>query len=324
MSRSWENFLFWMQHSVVLDTGDYRKTVFIAGVGRSGTTWLAETINFDGSYRVMFEPFHPKRNPMLRGWHDAQYIRPSDSSRRKLDAASRILSGNIHTKWVNRLNRRKFATQRLIKEVRANLLLKWLKTNFPEMPLVFILRHPCAVAASKMQTAREHGFEWVNSLDVYLRQADLMEDHLSSFRSAMMQVEDPFEKFIHIWCIENYVPMKQLEADQVHILFYEDLCAAPEPTLTAVMGYLKRPISSGMFQAVLKPSALTRPHSAILTDQDLIYPWRKTVSMEQSRLARNILAVYGLQNLYGADDLPALTGAEALDLPKKHSLSAKL
>ena len=33
-------------------------TIIIAGVGRSGTTLLAETINYDNQFRLMFEPFH--------------------------------------------------------------------------------------------------------------------------------------------------------------------------------------------------------------------------------------------------------------------------
>ena len=38
-----------------VDTHDYRKTIFLAGSARSGTTWLQEIVNFNNDYRVLFE-----------------------------------------------------------------------------------------------------------------------------------------------------------------------------------------------------------------------------------------------------------------------------
>ena len=41
---------------VDLGKGDHRDAVFLAGSGRSGTTWLSEVINYKGGYRYVFEP----------------------------------------------------------------------------------------------------------------------------------------------------------------------------------------------------------------------------------------------------------------------------
>ena len=43
---------------------DYRRSVYLAGDGRSGTTWISEIINCDNRYRYMFEPFHPSFVPL--------------------------------------------------------------------------------------------------------------------------------------------------------------------------------------------------------------------------------------------------------------------
>src|SRR5579872_7287496 len=40
--------------------------VLIAGSGRSGTTWLAQVVNHDHSYRYYHEPFGPAVSPALR------------------------------------------------------------------------------------------------------------------------------------------------------------------------------------------------------------------------------------------------------------------
>ena len=53
---------------VDLARGDPGKTVFLAGTGRSGTTWLAGLINHDQSYRDVFEPFHPGKVEALGGF----------------------------------------------------------------------------------------------------------------------------------------------------------------------------------------------------------------------------------------------------------------
>ena len=36
--------------------------------------------------------------------------------------------------------------RRLISESRLNLWLKWLRVNFKGMPIVLVMRHPCAAA----------------------------------------------------------------------------------------------------------------------------------------------------------------------------------
>ena len=39
---------------MIVDIGNYKKTIFIAGSGRSGTTWLMELINRNNEYRLEY------------------------------------------------------------------------------------------------------------------------------------------------------------------------------------------------------------------------------------------------------------------------------
>src|SRR5262249_34530295 len=136
---------------VVLDTGDYRQTVMLAGVGRSGTTWVEQVINHGNDYREMFEPFHFEKTPDCAHFKVHQYLRTDCRDPRYLSPATRIVTGRIHSPWIDRFNHRHWARQRLIKDIRVNLLLKWLHARFPGMPLLLMLRHPCAVASSCLQ-----------------------------------------------------------------------------------------------------------------------------------------------------------------------------
>ena len=145
------------------DLARYDQTVFLAGTGRSGTTWLEDLINFDGSYRVMFEPFHTRRTDVLREWNYRQYLRPTNLDEKFVHPATQILSGKVRSKWIDQFRCRPIVTRRLIKDIRANLILKWIKHNFPEIRIVLLLRHPCAVASSKLQQ------DWETHLEDFWR-----------------------------------------------------------------------------------------------------------------------------------------------------------
>ena len=58
------------------DTKNINNTIIVAGVGRSGTTLLAETINYDNKFRLMFEPFHKYKVKTLSEMNYRLYISP--------------------------------------------------------------------------------------------------------------------------------------------------------------------------------------------------------------------------------------------------------
>src|SRR3712207_9472155 len=78
-----------------VDLGDHRNSVFLAGSGRSGTTWVAEIINHRNGYRLVFEPFHPGRVGICGSFRRKQYLRPDDRREAYLGPARRILTGGV-------------------------------------------------------------------------------------------------------------------------------------------------------------------------------------------------------------------------------------
>src|SRR5271166_3116404 len=85
---------------------DYRKTSFIAGFGRSGTTWLLELLNFRNDFRVLFEPFDHNLVALAVNFTEHQYLRPDDDDPHFLKPAQAILSGRIRDDSVDQYNRR--------------------------------------------------------------------------------------------------------------------------------------------------------------------------------------------------------------------------
>ena len=126
-------------HRFCIDLGNYKNTKLIAGIGRSGTTWLEEIVNYNNTYRIMFEPFRVDKVDIISNWNYHQYIRNKNKEERYLKPTKIILSGKIRNEWIDHHNRKVFANKRIIKDIRANLFLNWIKNYFPEIPIVYII-----------------------------------------------------------------------------------------------------------------------------------------------------------------------------------------
>ncbi len=297
-----------LRNLFIFDVGDYRNTVFLAGAGRSGTTWVEEVINSNNEYRMMFEPFHSKHVDLLGDWNYVQYLRVNDHNDKYLKPATSILSGNIRNNWIDKFNKRFFSQKRLIKDIRAQFILKWIKHNFPEIPIILLLRHPCAVANSRLKLG------WDTHLEDLLAQDELMEDFLNPFKEELENAKDKdlFDKQIYMWCIENYVPLKQFNKGEALIVFYEDICLNPTTEIERIVSFIGGDFSSKMIENANKPSALSQQDSAVVSGSDLVSSWRKNISDEQVERAYEILSIFGLQKIYNKSDLPLVSGSETL------------
>jgi hypothetical protein len=183
----------------------------------------------------------------------------------------------------------------VIKEIRANLMLKWMKTHFADIRLVMMLRHPCADANSRLHLG------WQSHLDELLAQDDLVADHLAPFLADIRSAKTEFEKHVFLWCIENYVPLRQLARDDVHLVFYENLCEHPKREVERLFAFLDRPVEPAVFKRLSQPSELSREESAVVRGGSLVDSWRLYVAPDQARRAIEILALFGLDRIYSLE-----------------------
>ena len=287
--------------------GDASTTTMIAGTGRSGTAWAVNIANYDNAARYLFEPFNPYEVPVCARFRYRQYLRPDDVDPAYVEPARAVITGRVRNPWVDRFNRRLVSRRRIIKEIRANLMLKWLKNRFPEMKLVLMLRHPCADANSRLRLG------WRSHVDELLGQPDLVADHLLPFRSVIRSAGSPFEEYVVFWCIENYVALRQLNRADVHLIFYEELCARPREAVERLFAFLGRPVTPAVFRRLAQPSELSREESAVMSGASLLDDWRAQVSPEVVARAMRILASFGLDAIYSAEtSMPDVEAAVAM------------
>jgi len=203
------------------------KPIFITGHGRSGTTWIGNTFKQAPGILYYGEPSNPK---VVKGGeysHWFRYVRPDENDPYFESCLNRAFKGLItygRGWWVTRPYRRFLPGYRVvIKEVAPLLLLEWVYKRYqPEV--LFVLRHPCAVALSE----RNKSTSVERPIKEMLKQPDLVEDHLKSYITVMEKAKTPFEVYGALWGARNRVIMDLVpKYPEWKILFYEDLCENP-------------------------------------------------------------------------------------------------
>lgn len=228
----------------------------VAGSGRSGTTWVLDTIASENQLRTIFEPLHPV---VVKGGHSnaCRYL-PDDVEDMQLrNFMEDVFLGNYHSMWTDyrvrpdrlREDLKSLPTlvgvkccfrrwqkllrnyyryrgtlqypQIIVKMIRANLMLGWLHQKFGAR-IVLVIRHPGAVIESKMRLG---GNDWEASslLQHYLQDKRLQQNYLAPYNDLLNRDLDPAAAHAAIWCIENCMPLSQAKQYGHIVVFYEKL-----------------------------------------------------------------------------------------------------
>lgn len=282
-------------------------SVLLAGMGRGGTTWAGNILNYDGRQRVLFEPFHPEQVRLARGFERPHYIHPQETDHPLAKSARKILSGQPRGRWVDRDNASWGYRGRIIKEIQANLMLGWLQEIAPHVPIVLMVRHPMAVFRSWLSLGwadslpgQVRGFERVAQHDALLRDHPRIADVLET-----IDPRNPLERVVFQWAVYHYVPVQQL-GGKFHTLYYERLVTEPERETRRLFAFLGR-----AYDAEELRKALGAPSSTNFLKRDVsrraasvAAEWRGAFRKEQIDRANRILEGFGLQDIYDEAGLP--------------------
>jgi hypothetical protein len=316
MTPAWQ-YAKKVRSRLFVDLGGPEDAVLLAGMARSGTTWTAQLLNYDGTHRVVFEPFHPQRVKLAEPFKYVQYLRADHRDEIKTAAALRILSGNVRSSWVDVENTGFVFRRRIIKEIRSNLMLRWLAGISPRMPVVLLVRHPLAVAASWLQLGwGGRGSDGrSNDLEVILAQPELLAD-FPVIQDVGQRIDhhDHLQRIIFQWCVFHLVPFTQFRAGELNVLFYENLVLHPEREIDNLFRRLGRPYDWARISvAINRPSRTTKSFHE--SPRRLLAGWQDVLDVDQIRTATSILAMFGLDSLYARESLdvvePAAFGASS-------------
>jgi hypothetical protein len=290
-------------------------SVLIAGVGRSGTTWLADLINFDGCYRDLFEPFHPwmvpAAAPLLGSWYQRAGDAPPPAF---ADYVGRVLRGRVRHAWIDRFNRRALARGRLVKAIRANLFLGWLSAEYPQVKIILLIRHPAAVARSRL--ALPAGWEWRPTLAELLEQRTLREQLSPAQWRLVADAQGSFDEYLLTWSISHRLPLAALQPDSVLPVFYERLRSEPEAQLRRVFAFIGRPWDAACLHAHGAPSKTARRMNKDANMHGVREaPWLAWLSTPQRERMHAVLDAFEVSWLYDGGGMPARADDELIPNP---------
>ena len=283
------------------------RVVLVVGSGRSGTSWLGQMVQAAGSYISVFEPLHPGHVPgAVPLW--GRYLRPSNTYPPFERFFDRLVSGGGLTRWSDQENkgagsrfhpapwlRRLLRPPRVIKMIRANLMLGWLRQRY-QLPVIYVVRHPAATIASWLKLG------WSGRLSHFSGQTDLIADHLAG-RDVRWHTTDPVEALATRWAIENLVPISQMRCQGWTVATYEELLADPRREVTRVLEKLGLPFTEQVSLTINRPSISTHNHSTTGTAAQRLSRWQSELSREQIDTILSVLQSFEIA-LYGRGPMP--------------------
>ena len=192
----------------------------VAGSPRSGNTWLSEVLTALPGSGWLNEPLHLTWYPEAQdaGFSWRTYVRPDADWPSGQQFLSSLFQGQVtrEKRPPRGLPTPSPASKFLIvKFIRANRMLSWLCRNLPILPPVLLIRHPCAVVASRLRS---------NTLNktFELKEPEFLADY-PAFRPLLERLSTLEEYLAATWAIDYYLPLVNAHPWPWQLLSYEQL-----------------------------------------------------------------------------------------------------
>lgn len=247
---------------------------FIAGSGRSGTTWIQDALATANKLRPVFEPLHPYvseigrryahralsadeelaelkeflinacagRGPRLwtqfrqqRRW----LVPPTAEFWSKRDAGRTKRHWAKFLRELPRMTAHGLREQPLVKCIRANLMLPWIARHL-RCRVALVVRHPGAVVESELRGRWNASY----ALERFREDSRLHELTGDRYRPLLSKKLSQVESLALRWVIENQWVMEAAETNGIRVIHYENL-RKPEnnewPLLCSSLGVMHVP-----------------------------------------------------------------------------------
>lgn len=288
------------------DSCNAADSIVLASCGRSGSTWLANLLNWDSEYRYLFEPMHHVWVDEFTRQPRYAYL-PSNGTAPEAQELLQLVvdafSGRISNPWIDQFNPQRQPSRRLVKAIRGNLVLPGFVRACPDTPVVFLIRNPMAQALSVVRGGWQLNPEWLWS------QTEFAEHYPELCRYLKTISTDPFQKAIVFWCLENFIPINELDGPSIRFTHYEDILGDPASELRNLFQFIGKPFNEQVLERVQIRSKTTRSSD----NDNPLTRWRNNVTPLQQKQAQQVIADFGLSRLYNDE---GIRGANAPQVRK--------
>lgn len=324
-----------VRHAAACDVED---TIIVAGLGRSGTTWVGEILRDLPGYRMIHEPLDPGRRPEASriGYRFPVYDRvlaaPGDERPVLFDAMHDILRGRVgpSTAWnfkaetiLGRLLETVTHRKLTVKFTRAMRMLHWIAERFDVRGMVVVIRHPCAVVSSMLKFGAwnpplqpedaEHPGRW-NLLET------LPPSLGEQFRTDILNSHEPYEMMAHLWAIDYHTAFfGQTSGEFPWVLTpYERIVSRGQPEIRRVLRALgKEDQWREVRDRLGRPASYSSEDLRISSTSRQLSKWKEHLTSDQIERILEIAHRYDL-DFYDHDPEPnydALMEFQRQDVP---------
>lgn len=311
----------------------------ILGSGRSGTTWVQDSLAEANALRPIFEPLHDGNSELGRRYAYG-VMAPGDTD----DSLERffvsLCEGRIHSRWIDyrgatallfpRLSKLasprglrnwiyvwgKYlrdrsslyaATQRkdtIIKCIRANLMAGWLSQDLGFRTVV-IVRHPCATIESRFRS--ESAWDPIPLLHRYRSDRRLHELTAERYLPLLNAPLTKVQALAVNWVIENQLLTERAAQGGYAVFHYEHLVNQPElawPAVCRALGLNKVPTPDLLGKSSQQTYRQITSHSGA----EQTSHWRRALTADQLTQIQGVLEAteFGLYRVGEDEPLESL------------------
>lgn len=281
----------------------------VLGTGRSGTTWLMEILGSDPRYLPVFEPLHREwtTDGSLRRMRGFQAV-GRDESDPILEAFLReVLQGHVLNRWTVRdatVRQILQAERTVVKMIRLCGATGWFEITFPQVPVVALMRHPCAVVASMRRA--DGGWRQLPSdaLRDYAAASLGIDPDLLLAEGEMSEVR----RFATLWAVDNAALLRDSTPERTLLVGFEELLADPESHLPRITAHLGLDIDLGALD--LRRASSTTARAGSVPASHELGRWRSQLTLDEIDTVLEIAHTVGL-TIASANPEPDMDGYRA-------------
>jgi hypothetical protein len=310
----------------------------ILGSGRSGTTWVLDSLAEANELRPVFEPLHEKESELGKRFAYG-LMEPGDCDEALERYFMDLSEGKIHSRWIDYRGRtsllfpnpsrlltfrgrrswrfvwRKYLRDRpalraaarrpvtLIKCIRANLMMGWFEQDLG-FRTVLIVRHPCAAVWSQYGNNSKWDPAW--ALERYQSNRRLHELTDGRYLPILSSKLTKLQAHTLSWVIENQLPVERASEQGHEIVCYEHLLSNPSVAWQAVCKALDLPNVPDT-RLLSKPSQQTYIDAGKVREDKREARWRKSLTRQQLAEIQGILDAGGFNFYNVSSEEPTLT-----------------
>jgi hypothetical protein len=272
------------------------RRIFVTGNGRSGTSWIGETLGLGAGVLHYREPCHPTQNGLSPAAADkvwAKYVAPGATDPFFEGLLDKAFTGKF---WVGSGGRFPGPIQRIgsrptvvVKEVASFASTEWVASRWP-VDVVIILRHPGAFAASVANLA--HPERDVRRARHLIANPEVLELLSPEIRRGLGSVDDPWMASITAWGIRTRIVLDaQANHPKWKVIKFADLAADPVSQFRALYNELDLPWTDDVAEKI-RASSTKAEDGAFSTSRESksrIDAWRTELSDLQFRQVEEMI-----------------------------------